>query len=140
MPGQHGEQAVANGTTTDDQLRRTCSKGWTTSLLGTLLAFGFGPPFVRFLQVLYTSAECLVKPNWTLTEPIIFRQGMHLGCLLSGKLYTLAIKPFLHRRSMGFMLHKLELRVVLSAYASNELLTVQDPGDLVQVEACQAIY
>ncbi|CAM2111600.1 unnamed protein product [Caretta caretta] len=37
-------------------------------LLSTLQAFGFGPQFVGFLRVLYTSAECLVKLNWTLTE------------------------------------------------------------------------
>ncbi|CAM2118680.1 unnamed protein product [Caretta caretta] len=38
-------------------------------LLSTLRAFGFGPQFVGFLQVLYASAECLVRFNWTLTEP-----------------------------------------------------------------------
>ncbi|CAM2096225.1 unnamed protein product [Caretta caretta] len=36
-------------------------------LLNTLQAFGFGPQFVGFLLVLYASAECLVKLNWTLT-------------------------------------------------------------------------
>ncbi|CAM2117334.1 unnamed protein product [Caretta caretta] len=36
-------------------------------LLSTLQAFGFGPQFVGFLRVLYASAECLVKLNWTLT-------------------------------------------------------------------------
>ncbi|CAM2105227.1 unnamed protein product [Caretta caretta] len=41
-------------------------------LLSTLQAFGFGPQFVGFLRVLYTSAECLVKLNWTLTEPVSF--------------------------------------------------------------------
>ncbi|CAM2120051.1 unnamed protein product [Caretta caretta] len=38
-------------------------------LLGTLRAFGFGPQFVGFLQVLYANVECLVRLNWTLTEP-----------------------------------------------------------------------
>ncbi|CAM2094993.1 unnamed protein product [Caretta caretta] len=32
-------------------------------LLSTLQAFGFGPQFVGFLRVLYTSAKCLVKLN-----------------------------------------------------------------------------
>ncbi|CAM5096449.1 unnamed protein product [Natator depressus] len=41
-------------------------------LLGTLQAFGFGPQFVSFLQVLYASVECLVRLNWTLTEPVSF--------------------------------------------------------------------
>ncbi|CAM2105264.1 unnamed protein product [Caretta caretta] len=76
-------------------------------LLNTLRAFGFGPQFVGFLQVLYTSAECLVKLNWTLTEPVSFGQGVRQGCPLSGQLYTLAIEPFLcllHRRLTGSVL------------------------------------
>ncbi|CAM2110714.1 unnamed protein product [Caretta caretta] len=45
-------------------------------LLNTLRVFGFGPQFVSFLQVLYASAECLVRLNWTLTEPVSFGRGV----------------------------------------------------------------
>ncbi|CAM2117400.1 unnamed protein product [Caretta caretta] len=38
------------------------------------------------------------------------------------------------------MLREPELRLVLSAYADDVLLVVQDLGDLARVEACQAIY
>ncbi|CAM5154638.1 unnamed protein product [Natator depressus] len=41
---------------------------------------------------------------------------------------------------MGLVLREPELRLVLSAYADDVLLVVQDPGDLARVEACQAIY
>ncbi|CAM5144299.1 unnamed protein product [Natator depressus] len=112
-------------------------------LLGTLQAFGFGPQFVSFLQVLYASVECLVRLNWTLTEPVSFGRGVRQGCPLSGQLYVLAIKPFLcllRRRLTGLVLREPELRLVLSAYADDVLLVVQDPGDLAWVEACQAIY
>ncbi|CAM2106655.1 unnamed protein product [Caretta caretta] len=112
-------------------------------LLSTLRAFGFGPQFVGFLWVLYASAECLVRLNWTLTEPVSFRRGVQQGCPLLGQLYALAIEPFLcllRRRLTGLLLWELELRLVLSAYADDVLLVVQDLGDLVQVEACQAIY
>ncbi|CAM2119856.1 unnamed protein product [Caretta caretta] len=85
-------------------------------LLSTLRAFGFGPQFVSFLRVLYASAECLVKLNWTLTEPVSFG------------------------RLTGLVLREPELWLVLSAYADDVLLVVQDPGDLARVEACQAIY
>ncbi|CAM2112534.1 unnamed protein product [Caretta caretta] len=81
-------------------------------LLSTLQAFGFRPQFVGFLRVLYASAECLVKLNWTLTELEVER----------------------------VVLREPELRLVLSAYADDVLLVTQDPGDLVRVEACQAIY
>ncbi|CAM5078023.1 unnamed protein product, partial [Natator depressus] len=112
-------------------------------LLGTLQAFGFGPQFVSFLQVLYASAECLVRLNWTLTEPVSFGQGVRQGCPLSGQLYALAIEPFLCllcRRLTGLVLREPELRLVLLAYADDVLLVVQDAGDLARVEACQAIY
>ncbi|CAM2106418.1 unnamed protein product [Caretta caretta] len=112
-------------------------------LLNTLQAFGFGPQFVGFLQVLYTSAECLVKLNWILTEPVSFGLGVRQGCPLSGQLYALAIEPFLcllRRRLTGLVLQEPELQLVLSAYADDVLLVIQDPGDLARVEACQAIY
>ncbi|KAG6929358.1 hypothetical protein G0U57_005982, partial [Chelydra serpentina] len=89
-------------------------------LLSTLRAFGFWPQFVDFLQVLYASAECLVRLNWTLTEPVSFGRGVRQGCPLSGQLYALAIEPFLcllRRRLTGLVLREPELRLVLSAYA-----------------------
>ncbi|CAM2113928.1 unnamed protein product [Caretta caretta] len=112
-------------------------------LLGTLQVFGFGPQFVSFLQVLYASVECLARLNWTLTEPVSCGRGVRQRCPISGQLYALAIEPFLcllRRRLTGLMLQELELRLVLSAYADDVLLVVQDPGDLARVEACQAIY
>ncbi|CAM2106159.1 unnamed protein product [Caretta caretta] len=84
-------------------------------LLSTLQAFSFGPQFVGFLRVLYASAECLVKLKWTLTEPVSFG------------------------RLTGLVLREPELWLVLSAYTDDVLLVIQDPGDLAQVEACQAI-
>ncbi|CAM5167175.1 unnamed protein product [Natator depressus] len=102
-------------------------------LLSTLQAFGFGPQFVSFLRVLYASAECLVRLNWTLTEPVSFGRGVRQGCPLSGQLYALAIEPFLcllRRRLTGLVLREPELQLVLSAYADDVLLVVQDPGDL----------
>ncbi|CAM5102951.1 unnamed protein product [Natator depressus] len=112
-------------------------------LLSTLQAFGFGSQFVGFLRVLYASAECLVKLNWTLTEPVSFGRGVRQGCPLSGQLYALAIEPFLcllRRRLTGLVLREPELQLVLLAYADDMLLVIQDPGDLARVEACQAIY
>ncbi|CAM2119427.1 unnamed protein product [Caretta caretta] len=61
------------------------------------------------------------------------------GVPLSGQLCALAIEPFLcllRRRLTGLVLREPELRLVLSAYADDVLLVVQDPGDLAWVEAC----
>ncbi|CAM2113673.1 unnamed protein product [Caretta caretta] len=94
-------------------------------------------------MVLFAYAECLVRLNWSLTEPVSFGQGVRQECPLSGQLYSLAIEPFLCllcRRLTGLVLQEPELQLVLSAYANDLLLLVQDPGDLVWVEACQAVY
>ncbi|CAM2097127.1 unnamed protein product [Caretta caretta] len=85
-------------------------------LLGTLRSESKCLQFVSFLRVLYTSAERLVRLNWTLIKLVSFR------------------------RLTGLVLQEPELRLVLSVYADDVLLVVQDPGDLAQVEACQAIY
>ncbi|CAM2096462.1 unnamed protein product [Caretta caretta] len=87
-------------------------------LLSTLRAFGFGP-------------VCGFSPG-----------AVHFH-KVSGQLYALAIEPFLCllRRSLtGLVLREPELRLVLLAYADDVLLIIQDPGDLMWVEACQAIY
>ncbi|CAM2106516.1 unnamed protein product [Caretta caretta] len=44
------------------------------------------------------------------------------------------------QRLTGLVLREPELRLVLSAYADDVLLVIQDPSDLARVEACQAIY
>ncbi|CAM2105229.1 unnamed protein product [Caretta caretta] len=112
-------------------------------LLGTQLT-NWGPkPNVRILQVLYADAECLVRLTRTLTEPVSFGRGVQHGCPLSGQLYALVIDPFLcllRQRLMGLVLWEPELQLVLSPYADDVLLVVQDPDDLVRVEACQAVY
>ncbi|CAM2102787.1 unnamed protein product [Caretta caretta] len=45
-----------------------------------------------------------------------------------------------HGRLTGLVLREPELRLVLLVYTDDMLLVVQDLGDLVWVEACQAIY
>ncbi|CAM2105887.1 unnamed protein product [Caretta caretta] len=78
-----------------------------------------------------------------LTEPVSVGQGVQQGCPLSGQLYALAIEPFLHllrRKLKGLALWETELWLVLSVYDDDVLLVVQDLDNLVQVEACQAIY
>ncbi|CAM2104907.1 unnamed protein product [Caretta caretta] len=100
-------------------------------------------PVCGFLRVLYASAECLIRLKWTLTELVSFGRGVQQGCPFSGQLYALAIEPFLcllRRRLTGLVLQEPELQLVLSVYANDVLLVVQDPGNLAWVEACQAIY
>ncbi|CAM4452385.1 unnamed protein product [Lepidochelys olivacea] len=52
----------------------------------------------------------------------------------------LAVGDWRQGRLTGLVLRELELRLVLSAYADDVLLVIQEPCDLARVEACQAIY
>ncbi|CAM2097414.1 unnamed protein product [Caretta caretta] len=61
---------------------------------GTWQAFGFRTSFMGFLQVLYASAECLVKLNWPLTEPITFCQGVHQDSCCPASSILLLLSPF----------------------------------------------
>ncbi|CAM5108523.1 unnamed protein product, partial [Natator depressus] len=76
----------------------------------------------------------------------LVRDLLELGCRdgLSFALLSLdqekAFDRMDHGRLMGLALREPELRLVLSAYADDVLLVVQDPGDLARVEACQAVY
>ncbi|CAM2097003.1 unnamed protein product [Caretta caretta] len=84
-----------------------------------------------------------LRLDWTLTEQVSFGQGVRQGYSLLGQLYVLEIEPFLcflRRRLTGLVLREPELHLVLLAYANDVLLVVQDPGELAQVESCQAIY
>ncbi|CAM4601772.1 unnamed protein product, partial [Lepidochelys olivacea] len=56
------------------------------------------------------------------------------------KVLTAELVTLVSARMTGLVLREPELRLVLSAYADDVLLVVQDPGDLARVEACQAIY
>ncbi|CAM5115340.1 unnamed protein product, partial [Natator depressus] len=57
-----------------------------------------------------------------------------------GSRFFYALEKTRGMRLAGLVLWEPELRLVLSAYADDVLLVVQDPGDLARVEACQAIY
>ncbi|CAM2111940.1 unnamed protein product [Caretta caretta] len=62
----------------------------------------------------------------------------HVTCLLAED--STPLTELVEMRLTGLVLREPELRLVLSAFADDVLLVVQDPGDLAWVEACQAIY
>ncbi|CAM2100535.1 unnamed protein product [Caretta caretta] len=102
----------------------------------------------------------MIHPDQTYTVPgctifdnlYLVRDLLELGCRddLSFTLLSLDQKKAFDRVDHGYLLSTLrlrglalrepELRLVLLAYVNNVLLVVQDPGNLAQVEACQAVY
>ena len=60
-----------------------------TFLFKTLAKFGFGPDFLRWIQLLYTDVASSVKVNGWLTTFIPLERGLRQGCVLSMPLYVL---------------------------------------------------
>ncbi|CAM2105385.1 unnamed protein product [Caretta caretta] len=89
----------------------------------------------------HTIPGCTIFDNLYLVRDLLelwCRDG--LSCALLSLAQEKAFDRVDHGRLMGLALREPELQLVLSAYANNVLLMVQDPGDLERVEACQAIY
>ncbi len=64
-------------------------------LFNLLVVFGFGQGFIKWIQLLYTGASCMVKVGGGLSRPIVVSRGIRQGCPLSGQLYSIAIEPLL---------------------------------------------
>ena len=59
-------------------------------LFKTLERFGFGPSFLRWIQVIYNSVSSSVKTNGWFTAFIGLERGLRQGCPLSMPLYVLS--------------------------------------------------
>lgn len=68
-----------------------------TLLFKTLEAFGFGPVFISYIQLLYSNIFSILKVNNGLSQPFPVCRGIRQGCALSGMLYSLVIEPLLHQ-------------------------------------------
>ena len=100
-------------------------------LFQILKAFGFGPDFIRWIQILYTSSQSKVQVNGYLTNPFFTTRGVRQGCSLSPLLYVLCIEafaikiradPHIHGLPLPTMPH--EARII--QYADDSTLVLTD--------------
>lgn len=63
-------------------------------LFKTLKAYGFGPQFISWVQLLYTDITSSVLVNGYQSEPFGVHRSVRQGCSLSPLLYVLCIEPF----------------------------------------------
>lgn len=63
-------------------------------LMRTLLKFGFGPMFCRWVGIFYTNVFSRIICNGKLTHPVFLGRGVRQGCPLSPLLYVLVSEVF----------------------------------------------
>ena len=66
-------------------------------LYKAMVAFGFPPATIRWVQTLYETSEARVLLNCTFGKPIVFERGIKQGCPLAMLLYIIYIEPLLLR-------------------------------------------
>ena len=103
-------------------------------LFAVLEKFGFGPTFISWIHLLYTSPKASVITNKLVSQLFHLSRGTRQGCPLSPLLFALAIEPL----SIKFRtahningIHRMETEHRVSLYADDLLLYISDPVSCV---------
>lgn len=99
-----------------------------------LKKFGFGPKFVSWIMLLYSSPKASVMTNKMRSQYFALSRGARQGCPASPLLFALAIEPisiFLKASPHIQGIHRWGTEHRLSLYADDMLLYVSDPVSCV---------
>lgn len=99
-------------------------------LFHTLKKFGFGPRFVSWIKVLYSSPVAAVRTNNNISSYFPLNRGNRQGCPLSPLLFAVAVEPLAialrgDNAIKGIVRHGSVHKV--SLYADDMLLYISDP-------------
>lgn len=100
-----------------------------------LKKFGFGPKFIKWLQLLYYAPTAHIQVNGRISHSFSLSRGTRQGCPISPMLYALAVEPLAialrsHPDIKG--LRSGGLTEVISLYADDMLLYLADAGPSLQ--------
>ena len=98
-------------------------------LFKILRHFGFGPSFLRWIELLYTDTMSSVKVNGWMTAFIPIQRGLRQGCALSMPLYILTAELLaihIHSNDNIKGLTYLKSMVKISQYADDTTLLLTD--------------
>lgn len=62
-------------------------------MLFTLKKFGFGPSFIKWIELIYSHPTASVITNQNISRPFAIRRGTRQGCPLSPFLFSIVIEP-----------------------------------------------
>jgi len=114
-------------------------------LFKTLQRFGFGPDFVRWIQVIYNSVSSSVKTNGWLTSFIGLEGGLRQGCPLSVPLYVLTAETMACNIRQNPRIHGLrppdsDAEVKLSQFADDTTLLLTDEQSIIETSNTFDLY
>ena len=114
-------------------------------LFATLKRFGFGPNFIRWIEVIYNSVSSSVNVNGWLTAFINLERGLRQGCALSMPLYVLtaeilALRIRANPRIQGITPPGSTAQVKLSQYADDTTFTLRDDVSIQETFNLLTLY
>lgn len=102
-------------------------------LFQVLKAFGFGPSFIGWIQLLYKNIKSAVMTNGFISDKFNVTRSVRQGCALSPLLYVLAIEPFAikirsdpHIRGLRMPGVNREIRIVQYADDNTNIVTTDE--------------
>lgn len=100
-----------------------------------LRKFGFGPKFIKWLQLLYQAPTACIQVNGSISSSFPLSRGTRQGYPISPLLYALAVEPLAIaiRNHPGINgLRRRQLTEVISLYADDMLVYLADAGPSLQ--------
>lgn len=100
-------------------------------LFYVLTKFGFGPKFVSWVRLLYSSPKAAVVTNKVCSQYFPLSRGTRQGCPLSPLLFVLAIEPLsIKLRSLPSIqgIRRMDADYKISLYADDLLIYLTDPS------------
>lgn len=105
-------------------------------LFKVLEKFGFGPKFVKWIQLLYSGPQSMVRVNGCLSQPFQLSRGTRQGCPLSPLLFAMSIEPLAQAIRDNLQIKGIDIDNYvhkLSLYADDVLVYVSDPLSSVPI-------
>lgn len=96
-----------------------------------LQAFGFGPSFCKWIDILYKSPVAQIKLGGLLFDPFPVERSIRQGCLLSTFLFTLVMEPLATALKNSDSVKGVKVGAItekLALYVDDLMLFLNDPG------------
>lgn len=99
-------------------------------MMFTLKKLGFGPSFMKWIEIIYSHPTASVITNQNISRPFAIHRGTRQGCPLSPFLFSVIIEPLAASIRQNPQISPIDMngrKHHLSLYADDTLLYVSNP-------------